>query len=342
MRRSVPLLAVVLSCGLLAAPVVRADGDQSALAETLFREGKRLMDLKNYNEACPKFADSYKTEAATGTLLALALCHEAQGKTASAWAEYNDAAARARNEGSKDREQAARDRAAALESKLSKLTLRIASETASLQGLTVKRDGAVQPSAAWGVPVPVDPGDHTIDVSAPARLAFHTVIQVGPGGDRKEVTVPALLAAPADQPPVASTQPTTQPQPPIRPEPGPAPVEGSQTSTLRTAGWVVGGLGVVGLGLGTVFAVQAMGKNSDSKSDCSGDACGPQGFSDRTDAVSAGNRATVGFLIGGALVAGGVTMILLGGSSSDPKSARLRAAPAVGTGSVGFMLGGTL
>lgn len=342
MRARAGIVMLVIACGSMLATSAQAQGDGAALAETLFREGRRLMGLKRFDDACPKLAESHRMDPATGTLLALALCHEGQGKTASAWTEYSDVAARARSEGNKDRENAARQRAAALEPNLSRLTIRVANESASLQGLEVRRDGVAQPKASWGMAVPVDPGLHVIEASAPGRKLVRLEVKVGASRDNKEASLPALDPA-ATEPPVApaATAPTAHSAAPVTPSApdSTAPREGG-ASGLRTAGWVVGGLGLVGIGIGSYFAVQAMGKKSDSDADCDGNVCGPQAFQDRTDAVSAGNRATIGFVAGGVLAAGGLTMVLLGSGKESRTSIRL--APSVGVNSAGFSLQGRL
>ena len=95
-------------------PALAAAGD-TTLAEGLFREGKALMQAKDYAQACPKLAESLRQDAATGTQLALALCQEKQGLLASAWTNFSSVASNARREGRPDREKVARERAAALE-----------------------------------------------------------------------------------------------------------------------------------------------------------------------------------------------------------------------------------
>ena len=60
------------------------------------------MAAGNTAEACARFAESYRFEASSGTLINLALCHEKEGKIATAWAEYRDAARVARDWGRKE------------------------------------------------------------------------------------------------------------------------------------------------------------------------------------------------------------------------------------------------
>src|SRR5262249_46236771 len=58
--------------------------EQAAMAEKLFDEARQLMLGHTYDEACAKFAESERLDPAAGTLLNLAVCHEAQGRTATA------------------------------------------------------------------------------------------------------------------------------------------------------------------------------------------------------------------------------------------------------------------
>src|SRR5688572_15232873 len=120
--KRVSVVAIVLA-GLVAGE--RAAHAQGSNAEALFKEGRALLDQKKYDEACPKLAESQKLDPGAGTLLALALCHEGQGKTATAKRELEEAAALGKKNGRDDLAKAALKRAAAMEPTLSKLVIRM-------------------------------------------------------------------------------------------------------------------------------------------------------------------------------------------------------------------------
>ncbi|HVH46275.1 MAG TPA: hypothetical protein VM925_28235, partial [Labilithrix sp.] len=96
-------------------------GQDAATAQALFDEGKRLMGQGKYAEACPKLIESQRIDPGGGTLFAIALCHEGEGKTATAWAEFTSALAEARRDRRADREAAAAEHIRALESKLTRV-----------------------------------------------------------------------------------------------------------------------------------------------------------------------------------------------------------------------------
>lgn len=182
-----------------------------ALAETLYRQARDLMAAGNYAEACPKLKESYRIDPATGTLLNLASCHEAEGKFASAWLEYATAAVAARRDRRPDRVKYAEEHMQALEQKLSRLTVLVPPE-ADLPDLELKLDGVVIGRAARGVPTPVDPGEHLVEASAPGREAWRATVTVGALADAQSVTVPVLVAV---APPVEPAPPPPAAAPPV-------------------------------------------------------------------------------------------------------------------------------
>src|SRR4030095_12249844 len=131
-QRALLMLALVLS-----ARVVRADepADQGALARELFYQGRELLQAKDYERACAKFAESQRLDPGGGTLLNLALCHELTGKTASAWAEFDQALRMARADQRPDREEFAQTHMSALAPRLSRVRVVVAPK-ARLPGLT--------------------------------------------------------------------------------------------------------------------------------------------------------------------------------------------------------------
>ncbi|HZU83694.1 MAG TPA: hypothetical protein VE987_12290, partial [Polyangiaceae bacterium] len=84
------------------------------MAETLFNEGKRRMAAGDFAGACPKLAESYRLDAGSGTLTALAVCHEGLGRTASAWTEFIEVVSEAKQAGRPDREKFAQQHIGAL------------------------------------------------------------------------------------------------------------------------------------------------------------------------------------------------------------------------------------
>src|SRR5437868_13705153 len=119
----VALSALSIPWSALAQPA----GPEAALAEVLYQKGRELMAQGKAAEACPKFAESYRLDATTGTLLNLASCHETEGKLATAWLEFSRSVALARRDRRSDRVRFAQDRLAAIEPKLSYLTVMVPS-----------------------------------------------------------------------------------------------------------------------------------------------------------------------------------------------------------------------
>lgn len=332
-RMRASFFAISAAVAALTLSPIASAGDVT-LAETLFREGKDLMKAGDLKHACPKLAESYRQDPASGTLLALAYCQEQLGQTATAWGTYNAAVLRARQEGRADRETAARERASSLEPKLAKLSIQVAPETGALSGLTVTRDGETIPQAAWGSAMPVDPGEHVIDVVADGKKPWQARIKLG-DAEKQLVNVPALEDGPA----AAAAKPAAAASAASSSESPKSDEAKSGGSALPVVGLVTAGVGVVALGVGVGFGLHAKSLDKDSKADghCDSTGCDDVGRPLNEDALAAANLSTVLFIAGGALVAGGLTLYFVGGSSKET-SASLGVTPVVakGGGSVLF------
>lgn len=94
-------------------------------------------------------------------------------------------------------------------------------------------------------------------------------------------------------------------------------------STLRWAGVGVGAAGVIGVGVGAVFGIQAMSGASTASDLCEGNACSSQrGVDAANDASSDASIANVGFIAGGLLLATGTVLFIVGGDE-EPEQKRL-------------------
>ena len=260
-----------LALGSLLAPAVHGEPGESpvVLAQSLFEEGRRLMDAGDYEAACPKLAESQRLDPGGGTLLNLARCHELQGRVATAWAEYKEALGVARADERADRVAEAEKRIAELEGRLSYLVIEVADD-ARIDGLEIARNGQPVPRAAWGSRIPTDPG--AVEIVATARAHRQVVIRVtvGTDGNVAVARVPRLtpIETPSDKPmPAAAPEPA--PVGPARP----APVEERGDTTVP--GLVALGVGGAALGVGAYFGVRALSKRADSddlcdRSECSG------------------------------------------------------------------------
>jgi tetratricopeptide (TPR) repeat protein len=278
----------------------------AANADDLFRVGKERMAQQDYAQACSMFDRSFQLDPATGTLLALAICHEREGKLAAAFREYSEVVVRSKHEARPDREKAARDKASALEARLSTLTIKTL-DAGEVEGLEVRINGALIDSARLGQAIPVYGGTQRVEASAHGKRTWHTQVTVAESTDAKTVIIPLLEALAAPAAPLALPRASARPPQQTRPA--------TESSGLSTAQWVgIGtmGAGVVGLGLGTFFAMRAVSKNEDSGTGCNGDLCTPIARQERLDARAFGNAASVAFIAGGALASVGLVVYLAG------------------------------
>jgi hypothetical protein len=328
-------VAVVAFVWLGLAHVARADSPGSDVAATaLFDEGRRLMTAHNYADACPKLAESQRLAPSGGTLLNLAECYEHLGQTASAWAAWKDAAARANAAGKAQAEKMALDRAAVLEPKLARLTVALAPDS-DVAGLEIKRDGVTLGRAEYSVPIPVDPGTHIVEARAPKKRALSAQIDVAPKQVDARVTVQLSDEAPV---PVASSTPAVTTSPTPAPIPADRAESSGGASTQRTVAWITLGAGVVGVAVGSIFGLEAKSNNDQAlqPQNCRTSAfCTQKGLTLTSDAKDDATASTIAFVIGGAALATGAVLWL-----TAPTGSGVHVAPAVGRSYGGAAIAG--
>jgi hypothetical protein len=274
-------------------------------ADTLFEEGRKLMERGQLAEACPKLERSFQLAPRLGTMINLGACFERRGQLARAIAIYERAATLARQLGRADREAAAREYAAALEPRVAKLLV-VTNEPSP--ELVTQVDGETISTRA-GL-IPLDPGTRKLVARSPGKEPFQTELSLS-AGKTMTVTIPKL--APEKKQEKLDSSGRHEP------------VTVEASSGARTALLVTGfALGAAGIGAGTFFGLRAKSLRDEAAPDCPNACTTPEAKSKNDDARAAGNISTVAFIAGGVILAGTVVALIVTGKSSSPPSAALR------------------
>jgi hypothetical protein len=184
------LLALLALMGgaLLSRTAFAADPDPALL----FDRGTADMDAGRLDTACPAIEQSYKLDPRPGTLFTLAECETKRGRFGAAAARYDDylalyptlSADKKAKQG--DREKTARAQRAALSPRIAELTLVL--PPGAPRGTQVTCDGIAIAPGAFGVPFPVDAGEHVATAQAPGGPVTSARITLG-RGERKSVAL---------------------------------------------------------------------------------------------------------------------------------------------------------
>lgn len=194
--RAVAIAATLASCAACMAwpSLALADSNDTdrQIAQSLFDDGRTLLEAGRFAEACPKFAESQRLDPGGGTLLNLALCHELEGRTATAWSEFRDALSIAIRDDRKDRQELATSHITALAPKLTRLTV-VVPEVIATRDPEVTLDRSRLPPAAWNTAIPIDPGEHRIVVVAAGLPRWETTVATLDAGKTYRAEVPTAL-----------------------------------------------------------------------------------------------------------------------------------------------------
>jgi hypothetical protein len=298
-----------------------AGAQDLAMAEKLFAEGRALMKSGDTAKACEKFQASHDIDkTATGTLLNLALCHEAIGKNATAWAEFRQVIAESPQR--EDRIVLAREHEAKLFPKLAYVVIAVR-PAARVEGLRITLDSnRPVASAAWGEELPIDPGHHTFDVAASGMLTkrYDLDVPVDRAGDQ------TLDIAPLERDPTKSRTTAI--------DESASRAEEERLHRRRNLAYLLGGVGIVSAGAGAVFGGLAIDQNNKKNAAC-GATCADS--NQEKAAHDALDRAKTYALVSDITIGAGAALLVAGGilfftsspkpsaASTDPTSVRITA-----------------
>jgi hypothetical protein len=313
------LAAAVLAPAGSAHAQAQASAQSEAQALALFKQAVVELKSGNFAAACPRFDAAMKLFPSPSTELNLARCFEHDGKVASAWAAYQRVLVLNRDTKERQRyealDKAGNDGAMALQGRLPRVRIAV---PAAPPGLKVTEDGQELPAASFGMPLPVDPGEHALVATAPGYGEWRSTV-TAVEGKTSEVSIALAADAPSKR-------------------------------EVPSWAWVVGGVGVVSLGFAAGFGVDGLSAAGSLKSLCQGGVlagCTVQSAAQQgqVEALNSRKDRDLGVFIGtGAVGAVAVTVavatVLGGGKASATPTGSLTFAPVAGRGFLGAGLAG--
>jgi hypothetical protein len=269
-----------------------------ATSEALFQKGLDDMEAGKLETACPAFAESLRMDPRAGTLFTLAECYAKDGKTASAVTRYEEyLLTYSRMTADQQAKQVGREKVAAeqrdrLKPTVPRLTIRL--EEGSPADTIVKRDDTVLNGPSLGIPLPVDPGEHTVSAQIPGGPVTTQTFQLA-AGEQKEITLKVEVA----------TTTTV-----------------STTTAGRLAGIALGGTGLAGLIVGAIAGGVVLGTDLEGRCDLETKQCADaEALEEVERAQTIGIVSTVGFVAGGAMLATGLVVFFTAPSGGDTEQA---------------------
>jgi Tetratricopeptide repeat len=324
-RRGLGLLSLSVFLG--TSPSVMAqvpDAKARAEAQKLYEDGAKDMEAEAYSRACPKFEAAFKIlpdHIRTG--LTLAECLDKLGQPAGALKVLEAVKALAEAKGDTKKLAEIETIMADVDSRVPRLTLSIPNDIATMPGFAVTRDAIPVPRGLWGTAIPLESGKHEIEATAVDRPTWQKEVELRVG-DRVTTVVEPIWE---------------KPKPTVIVVPG---QEGP--NRLRVAGIVGIGLGAAGLVTWGILGGIALAKHNAAQGHCNAqNMCDAAGFTQRTDAISLGNGATVALVAGGLFTAAGVSLVLIArsGKKGAPNGVVEPAQTRVWIGPAGIGLRGT-
>lgn len=329
----------------LAVPAAAQTDEQRAAARSAAQAGDKAFKEQRYEDAALYFARAEAIMHAPTLLLFLARSQAKLGRYVQASETYIKIV---REELAADApaafvaaKQSASEELREVEAKIATLTLDVPG--VPVDSLRLSIDEQPVSSAIVGVPYPMDPGDHRIAAQADGYEPAATRVGLSEG-EARNITLTLPRAA------TGRTGPATGAKSAAGQGQGgqaDASGDGSGGNGMRVAGYASLGVGVIGVGWGTLLAMQYVDKQNaanDTWAKCleeSDGGCDNPDLDQRTrdlddEATTKGTQAWIAYGVGAAGLATGIALLALSGGddgksndgkSSDKNASKARVTP---------------
>ncbi|MDI1481334.1 hypothetical protein [Polyangium sp. y55x31] len=323
-------VAAALLFSALASSPVAAEEDPKARAQKLFFEGLTDIQAGNKQAGCTKLRESLSLFATPNTLFNVARCDEEEGRIAAAQEYWQRGLSLI--DAKDPRAKVAKERIDALDARVPRL--RVILPVGQAIG-TLSLDGTELAPSRLEAPLRVEPGKHVIVVRAPGREDKRYEVDLAEK-ERTEVVAgpgPEVVPVEAPKPPPLASGSAEAPPPP-------APASGR-----RTAGFVVGGVGLAGIVAAGITGGMLVARDGQITKDCNDDGVcrkGSEGYtlSQNSGPLLVGN--TVAWGVGIAGIAAGLVLVLTApsGKAGDAQGREASIAPLAVPGGGGLCISG--
>lgn len=279
-----------------------ADGDAIKLAREQFNQALSLQTGGDWAGALALLKEVAAVKPTPQVRFNIAICEERLGRLVAALGDYELAASDAQAEKS---DQVGQEVDARLEALKARVPRVVVQRSDGADSATISLDGVSLGDSVLNVPLPADPGPHIVEAKALGYRPFKQAFRVA---EQQTATIQVKLEA---EP--AKVEPNTQPQ--VRPA----------SQGVRTAGFVVGGVGIASLiGSGALFLLrQSTISDLDKQCGANRQSCPDS----EHNTVDRGKLYTtlgdVTLAVGAVGLAVGAALVIAGGRSSEQPSVAL-------------------
>jgi hypothetical protein len=340
---------------LLTCTVALADGADTAAARAHLQQGYALKQKGKCDEAVPHLVESVRLDRQPKSLANLADCEEKLGRLAAAQAHWVEVRDLAKAQGVAPLVSVSTQHLTTLDRRMPKLVVKLAKDAPS--ETVVLRDGAQLGPVSLNTPLPIDPGKHVIVARANDKEKTYEINLSEAETKEIEVTVEGGRAIPDSQTTGAPSSTSGVPSSPSSSvSAAPSAPSSSNDASLSEVSrshaarnaieYALLGLGVAGVTVGVVEAIQVKSKNDQIASTCPGSSCQNypaynDGLTLRDDAKSARTISMIGFGVGGVALVTDAVLLFTTPRDAPRSSLGTRVSPLVGTGAAGVVVEGT-